>query len=210
MSLLVDQVAGAGDLETAAGQRLVLVIRRVGPIEAVLVGPRERGVGPDLPDQRVAVSGFDKCVQSYGHLGSAPKLASGPQLPRSPAKCDSPRPVPLNRKQPHGLVSRPMLEAGAGTKVIKRSELFKAGRAAAPSASAASPTLFRQMLCDSRDVCDSLGLRSLRFPVRPCDSCDTCDGSGLVAGKRRSCRKCRKPISPPGYLSPGGAFRLVD
>src|SRR5688572_11515698 len=83
MSLPVDQVAGAGDLETAAGQRLVLVIRRVGPIKAVLVGPRERGVGPDVPDQRVAVSRFDKCVQSCGHPSSCPK--AGPVGLNSPA-----------------------------------------------------------------------------------------------------------------------------
>src|SRR5215207_9588997 len=108
MSLPVDQVAGAGDLETAAGQRLVLVIRRVGPIEAVLVGPRERGVGPDLPDQRVAVSRFDKRVQSCGHPWSCPK--AGPWASTPPP------------------YRGPCLRLEARTKVNKRSEPGKAGK----------------------------------------------------------------------------------
>lgn len=55
----VHQVAGACRLEQAARQRFVPVVRRVGLVEAVPVGPGQGGVGLYLLDQRVAVSGLD-------------------------------------------------------------------------------------------------------------------------------------------------------
>ena len=63
-----------------------------------------------------------------GTLGPAPKLARGRQLPRHPAKRDSPRPVPLNRKQPHGPVSRLCLRPKARIKLNKGSEPGKVGK----------------------------------------------------------------------------------
>jgi hypothetical protein len=118
------------------------------------------------------------------------------QLPRHPAERDSPRPVPLERSGRTGSYRGPCLRPEARTRVNKRSEPGKAGKTRCGTICLGSlaERCSGKCLCDTRDVCDTSVLRGLRMIIGPCDSRDICDSSGLLGGKCRSCRKCRKPI----------------
>ena len=80
-----------------------------------------------------------------------------PTTPPQSGQARQPRPEPLNRKQPHGIVSRLCLRPEARIKVSKRSEPGKAGkpRSGAICLGSLAERCSGRCLCDTRDV--SLG-----------------------------------------------------